>query len=188
MQIRLASPLQTDSIVDGEGIRTVLWTQGCSHHCKGCHNPGTHAFDGGFSIDTEELKQEIAKLRGQDGITLSGGDPFFQINSVLEIATYCQEIGLNVWAYTGFTFEQLQERAIKNPNLLKLLQKIDVLVDGKFEIEQKSLNLYFRGSRNQRIIDVPKSLKYNKVIEIRKYKQDKKEEKQQYGKMEFVYI
>ena len=78
MEIRLASDLQPDSIVDGEGIRTVLWTQGCSHHCKGCHNPKTWSFDGGIVVDVELVKRELAKVKGQDGITLSGGDPWFQ--------------------------------------------------------------------------------------------------------------
>ena len=105
--IRLASPLQTDSIVDGEGIRSVIWTQGCSHNCKGCHNPETHDFKKGFIKDIEKLKQEISNLKNQDGITFSGGDPMFQVDAILELAKHCKKNNLNVWCYTGFTFEQL---------------------------------------------------------------------------------
>ena len=173
MEIRLARSLQPDSIVDGRGIRTVIWTQGCSHNCKGCHNPETHSFNAGFLVNTEEVKKQIKELKWQDGITLSGGDPLFQIDACLDISEFCQSIGLNVWCYTGFTFEQLLEMSKKDPNLYKLLQNIDVLVDGKFIQEQKSLNLYFKGSKNQRILDLKESLKYQKPIEIEEYKKEK---------------
>lgn len=164
MRIRLAADLQSDSIVDGEGIRTVIWTQGCSHNCEGCHNPITHDFNGGFLMDIDQLKKEISLLDGQDGITLSGGDPFFQVDAIYEIAKYCQEVGLNVWCYTGFTFEQLLEGSIKNPKILSLLNEIDILVDGKFILNLKSYDCKFRGSTNQRLIDVKKSLRMGKVI------------------------
>lgn len=172
MKIRLAYPIQPDSIVDGEGIRTVIWTQGCGHNCFGCHNPETHSFTGGFLTDTEEIKKEISQTPIQDGITLSGGDPFNQIDACLDIAKYCKGIGLNVWCYTGFTFEQLLNMNKNNAKIVELLKNIDVLVDGKFLIEEKSLNLKFRGSRNQRILDVKKSLKNNKAVVIKKYKEE----------------
>lgn len=164
MEIRLAAELQPDSIVDGEGIRTVLWTQGCSHNCEGCHNPMTHDFKGGFLKDVEELKEEISSLEGQDGITLSGGDPFFQVDTVYEIVKHCEKLGLNIWCYTGFTFEKLLEMSLKNPKISSLLSKIDVLVDGKFILSLKSYDCLFRGSTNQRLIDVKKSLKSNKIV------------------------
>ncbi len=167
MQIRLAAPLQSDSIVDGEGIRTVLWTQGCHHHCGGCHNQSTWDFDGGYSVDVEEIKKEINLLEGQDGITFSGGDPMFQAEACLEIAKYCKNLNLNIWCYTGYTFEQLL--ALKNPEIIEFLNYIDILVDGKFILEQRSLDLKFKGSANQRIIDVPKSLEEQKVILVEKY-------------------
>src|SRR5574344_1194718 len=132
--VRLANKLQSDSIVDGEGIRTVIWTQGCVHNCVGCHNPHTHSFTDGFLVDVEDLKKEISSLEGQDGITLSGGDPFCQIDACLEIAKFCHSIKLNVWCYTGYTFEELLERSEKNPKILEFLQNIDVLIDGKFEM------------------------------------------------------
>ena len=108
MKIRLAAPLQYDSVVDGEGIRTVIWTQGCSHNCKGCHNPETHDFNGGTLVEIEDIKKELKNLKFQDGITLSGGDPFMQPDACLEIAKFAKKIGLNVWTYTGFTFDQLK--------------------------------------------------------------------------------
>lgn len=165
MKIRLASDLEPDSIVDGPGIRTVIWTQGCSHNCKGCHNPTTHDFKGGFEVDVKEVNKQLDNLSSQHGITLSGGDPMFQAKACTEIAKHAHKIGLNVWCYTGFTYEDI----LKNKDMLELLKNIDVLVDGKFDIKEFSLNLDFRGSRNQRIIDVPKSLKENKTIVIEKY-------------------
>lgn len=166
MKIRLADDnLLTDSIVDGEGLRAVLWTQGCSHNCKGCHNPETHDFNKGVLVEVDEVKQLIKDLTLQDGITFSGGDPFFQPDPCIEIAKFAKEEGLNVWAYTGFLFEDL----IKNEKMREFLNYVDVLVDGKFELENKSLNLKFRGSTNQRIINVPRSLKMGKVSQIKKY-------------------
>ena len=169
MEIRLASDLQPDSIVDGEGIRTVIWTQGCSHNCKGCHNPSTHDFKGGFSVDISEINDEISRLEGQEGITFSGGDPMFQAEACTEIAKFAKEMGLDIWCYTGFKFEDL----INIPKFKRFLEYIDVLVDGKFIEEEKSLNLDFRGSRNQRIIDVKASLKKGKAVIIPKYKEER---------------
>lgn len=165
MKIRLASDLQSDSIVDGEGIRTVIWTQGCPHHCPGCHNPETHDFNGGKLVDIEELKKQIFNLKNQDGITISGGEPFSQIEACMEIAKFAKSIGLNVWCYTGYTFEELLNR----PLAVEFLKYIDVLVDGKFILSEKSLNLKFRGSKNQRIINVKRSLREKRVCTIRKY-------------------
>lgn len=169
MKIRLATYLEPDSIVDGEGIRTVVWTQGCSHNCEGCHNPSTHDFKGGFEVDTDEIINDLNKIEFQRGITFSGGDPMFQAEACNAIAVAAKAKGLNVWCYTGFTFEEL----LNNPKTLEFLKNIDVLVDGKFILKQRSLNLDFRGSKNQRIIDVPKSLKENKVILAKKYMQEK---------------
>lgn len=181
MKIKLARQLQQDSIVDGDGIRFVLWTQGCSHNCKGCHNPETHAFDKGFIKDIDLLKEEILLIKNHDGITLSGGDPFFQIDACLEIAKFCHSNKLNVWCYTGFTYDKLMEMSLINPKVLDFLKEIDVLIDGPFKLEEKSLNLKFRGSKNQRIINVKESLKKNRPVLIRKYNEIKgkniKEEK-----------
>lgn len=165
MQIRLAIPeIQTDSIVDGKGIRAVIWTQGCRHHCKGCHNPMTHSFTDGYLVDVEDIKKDIARMQGQDGITLSGGDPLEQVDACLEIAKYCQSIKLNVWCYTGYTYEELLDKAKKEPNIIELLENVDVLVDGRFVLEEKSFDVPFRGSKNQRLIDPKRSLKLGKVV------------------------
>ena len=169
MKIRLAANLQPDSIVDGEGIRTVIWTQGCAHHCFGCHNPETHDFKGGAEIDLEEIFADIDELEGQDGITFSGGDPFYQPKECFEIAKYAKKKKLNIWAYTGYTFEELIDLSKEKKDIMSFLKEIDVLVDGRFILAKKSYNCIFRGSTNQRIIDVKESLKQKKVILVEKY-------------------
>lgn len=169
MQIRLAAPIQIDSVVDGEGIRAVIWTQGCPHNCLGCHNPGTHDFKGGYLEDIETLKKEIDSLEGQDGITFSGGDPLMQIDACLKLAKHSKKRGLNVWCYTGFTFEQLLIMSKTNNALVELLNNIDVLVDGKFDLSKKSFEAPFRGSTNQRVLDCKESIKQQMPIEIEEY-------------------
>ena len=173
MKIRLSAPLQPDSIVDGEGIRTVIWTQGCNHNCKGCHNPETHDFSKGIELDVEDVENTIANFPRQDGVTLSGGDPFFQLKPSSHIAKFCKNNKLNVWAYTGFTFEKLYEDAKYNEELRELMNNIDVLVDGRFVLEQRSLNLYFKGSKNQRLLDMKQSMMEGRPVEIEKYKGEK---------------
>mgnify|MGYP004475214403 FL=1 len=186
MKIRLAAYLQPDSIVDGEGIRTVIWTQGCLHNCLGCHNPETHDMNGGALVDLSEVYEIIDNLEGQDGITFSGGDPFCQPKECAEIAKYARKKGYNIWSYTGYDFEQLLLIAKSKPEILDFLKQIDVLVDGRFEIAKKSYNSIFRGSYNQRIIDVTKSLEENNVVLVQKYLDKKKSSNRQ--KAEGVYI
>jgi anaerobic ribonucleoside-triphosphate reductase activating protein len=176
MKIRLAiTDIQRDSVVDGEGIRSVIWVQGCSHKCRECHNPETHSFDGGYLVDVELVKKSISTLEGQDGVTLSGGDPMYQPKECSEIASYCHKLKLNVWCYTGFTYEELIELSKNNSDILEFLSNIDVLIDGRFIVEQKSYDVKFRGSTNQRVIDVPKSLKVGKVC-IKQGYENKNEE------------
>ena len=163
MKIRLAGDITIDSIVDGEGIRSVIWTQGCIHNCPGCHNPETHDFNKGILREVSEVCEEIQNLEFQDGITLSGGDPLCQVDACLEIAKFCQSIGLNVWCYTGYKMEVLLKRSQKETNLKQLLENIDVLIDSPFILELKSYNVPFRGSSNQRLIDSKKSVNENKV-------------------------
>lgn len=165
MKLRIASPVICDSIVDGPGLRMVVWTQGCKHNCKGCHNPQTHSLSKGYEVDVEEIIEKMKSLRLQQGITLSGGEPFLQPKPLSEIAKSAKDINLDVWTYTGFTFEELIDK--KNPMYfenMELLKYVDVLVDGKFEIDKRDISLLFRGSSNQRIIDVKKSLKYKRVV------------------------
>jgi len=177
MKIRLAADLQSDSIVDGLGIRTVIWTQGCSHNCPSCHNPETHDFNGGDLVDIEDVIERIEDLEGQTGVTFSGGDPMFQPKACAILAKKIHELGMNVWAYTGFTYEELLENG--NKDILEFLSEIDVLIDGKFDPNKKSLDLEFRGSSNQRIIDVKKSLENHKIIlfDLKKKKNESKKEK-----------
>ena len=166
MNIRLAAPLQSDSVVDGFGVRTVIWTQGCSHNCPFCQNPITHDFNGGMSFSIDDILTEIDSLKTQDGITLSGGDPLFQIEAVTIIVKHAKTIGLNVRCYTGFTYEEILNMGKKNKTYLEFLQYVDVLVDGKFVNELKDLTLLFRGSSNQRLIDMPKTLKSKNIVLI----------------------
>ena len=160
MQIRIFG-LANDSIVDGPGLRLAVFTQGCPHHCPGCHNPESHTFDGGEIRDTEEI---LAMARDNfllDGITLSGGDPFSQPEACTELAKGAHEAGLNVWCYTGYTYEELMTG---KEEWMNLLEHVDVLVDGRFVLSERSLDIRFRGSRNQRIINVPESLKSKTIV------------------------
>lgn len=169
MSIRLAAYLQPDSIVDGEGIRTVIWTQGCPHHCLGCHNPETHDPLGGAEVPLEEVYKIIDTLENQTGITFSGGDPFMQAGACAKIAKYAKKKGYNIWSYTGYTFEELLKLSKTKKDIRDFLEQVDVLVDGRFVLSKKSLDVLFRGSTNQRIIDVALSLKKGEAVEIEKY-------------------
>lgn len=161
MRISL-SGVTGDSIVDGPGLRLTIFTQGCLHHCPGCHNPQTHDPEGGSWADTEDILAAAAENPLLDGITLSGGDPFMQPVPCLALAEGAHKIGLNVWTYTGYTWEALLEE--NDAEKLALLKETDVLVDGPFLLAERSLELRFCGSRNQRLIDVKKSLAADKVV------------------------
>ena len=162
--IRLAADLQTDSIVDGPGLRAVLWTQGCGHHCKGCQNPGTWDFDGGGLVPIDMVKEAIDELEYHTGLTMSGGDPMYQPEACLEISKYARSLGLNIWVYTGFTFEEILKMSKTKKVYLDFLKTIDVLVDGRFILQERDLSLLFRGSRNQRLIDVKKTLEKGEIV------------------------
>lgn len=155
--VRLAGMIG-ESIVDGPGIRFVVFAQGCKHNCPGCHNPQTHSFTGGKLVSIDSIIDEIKKDPLLDGVTISGGEPFEQALALSELAHRVREMGLNVMTYTGYTFEELIEGSGQKEGWDKLLSETDILVDGPFEIDKKSLLLKFRGSQNQRIIDVKKSL------------------------------
>lgn len=151
------------SIVDGTGFRYTIFTQGCNHNCKGCHNTDSHDFLGGKEYQLDEILEEIKQNPMLSGITLSGGEPLLQAKALLPFAESVISLGLNIWIYTGYTFEEL----IKLPNhdpIKKLLSLGEVLVDGPFILEQRSLDLSFKGSRNQRIINLKKSLASNSIV------------------------
>lgn len=157
MKIKLAGVIE-ESVVDGPGIRFVIFTQGCPHKCVGCHNPETHDFDGGFSADTDKIYQKILNTPLVKGVTFSGGEPFAQPEALCTLARKLKEKNYHIMCYTGYTFEQLLKMSEINSYILDLLNFIDILVDGKFVLEQRNLLLKFRGSENQRIIDCQKSL------------------------------
>ena len=161
--MRVAGIVQ-DSIVDGPGFRFTLFTQGCPHGCKGCHNPQTHDYNGGTEMTTEEIVKKLLSNPLTDGITFSGGEPFEQAAACAEVAATAREHGLNVWAYSGYTFEKLIEKSQTDEGIKRLLSLTDVVVDGPFILEEKSYNVPWRGSKNQRLINVPESLKTGKTV------------------------
>ena len=154
-QLRVAGTV-TDSIVDGPGLRFTLFVQGCPHHCPGCHNADTHDFNGGKLMSIEEVFQQIEADKGITGVTFSGGEPFSQASKLVKLAELVKRRGLDLAIYSGWTFEQLTSGII--PGAKELLQYADILIDGKFELGKKSMDISFRGSTNQRILDVKKSL------------------------------
>lgn len=154
-----------ESIVDGKGIRYTIFVQGCPHHCEGCHNPQTHDFSGGNEITIQQLLKDIQKDPLLSGVTFSGGEPFCQPEALAALGKEIKALGLDITIYSGYTFEELWLMSEKNKAIRELLKIADILIDGKFILEQKSLMLKFRGSKNQRIIDVPKSITAGKAIE-----------------------
>ena len=156
--LRLAGVVR-ESIVDGPGIRMTVFVQGCPHHCKGCHNQHTWDFDGGYMSSVERILEEAAKDKLLKGVTLSGGEPFCQAEALAVLAQQAHQMGLDVFCYTGYTFEQLYGMFDSHPEFRTLLEQGDWLVDGPFIEEEMSLMLHFRGSRNQRILNVKESLK-----------------------------
>lgn len=151
-----------ESYVDGPGIRFSVFVQGCPHHCPGCHNPESHDFSGGREADTEEIIRRMTMNPLLDGLTLTGGEPMCQPQICLELARAAKAAGLNVWCYTGYTLEQLQAEG--DADRLALLDAIDVLVDGPFLLAERSLELKYCGSRNQRLIDMKKTRQAGEII------------------------
>lgn len=163
IQLRIAG-VEPESFVDGPGIRFSIFTQGCSHNCLGCHNPQTHDFNGGHLISLKELLEMIQENPLLDGVTLSGGDPMFQAKALVPLAREIKEMGLNLVIFSGFTYERLMSMKDQMPECLELLTFADILVDGPFVLAQRCLDLKFRGSKNQRLIDVQMSLSEGRVV------------------------
>ena len=145
------------AFVDGPGVRFTVFTQGCPHACPGCHNPETWDAEGGFPIETEDLVSLIRGTKYLDGVTLSGGDPMMQAASCAEVARAVRKAGLSVWMYTGYTFEQIRD-GVAGDDAVRALHEIDVLVVGRFIQSRKDASVIWRGSANQRLIDVQASL------------------------------
>lgn len=160
MEIRI-SDICRESSVDGQGLRYVVFVQGCTHGCKGCHNPSTHDINGGTLVDIDDIINEFKSDRLVRGITISGGEPMLQPKQVLELAKRVKELGKSVWVYSGYTWEQLM--SMNNSYINEILTTIDVLVDGKFVEELKSENCLYRGSSNQRLVNCKESAKYGTV-------------------------
>ena len=156
------SGIVEDSIVDGPGIRMTIFSQGCPHHCPGCHNPETWEFGCGTDIDEERILDIVRSNPLCRGVTFSGGEPFAQAEGFARLAKLLKQAGYEVASYSGYTFEQLQKGSTAQKELLR---SIDILIDGPFIQAEKSLELVFRGSRNQRILDVRKSLAAGKAVE-----------------------
>lgn len=149
-----------DSIVDGVGMRATIFFAGCPHKCKGCHNPESWNIEYGDDYTVQEVIDEIKDNPLTSGVTLSGGDPLYQSSSILPLVKKLKKMGYNIWVYTGYVFEDI----LKNKSHKELISCCDVLVDGRFEKEKKDLSLGFRGSSNQRIIDIKKSLASGKIV------------------------
>ncbi|OSA94415.1 UNVERIFIED_ORG: anaerobic ribonucleoside-triphosphate reductase activating protein [Clostridium botulinum] len=162
-KIRL-SGIAYESLVNGPGIRRVFFSQGCNHNCKGCFNPDTHDFNGGEERNIDELIEDVLCNPMIKGITFSGGDPFERADEFSYMAKIFKENNKNIWCYTGYTFEYINDNLERNKGWKDLINNLDVLVDGKFEEDKKEDGLKFKGSSNQRIIDVKESLKSNKVV------------------------
>lgn len=184
VSLRLAGVVR-ESIVDGPGLRFAIFCQGCPHNCPKCHNQDTHDFSGGYDCDIQKIVNAIEENPLLSGVTFSGGEPSHQPVAFLEIAKKVKSRGLNIWMYSGYTLEELLSRAnsaisdLNNMNenssqtseknkeqvaLKGLLGLIDVLVDGKFINELKDLTLPFRGSKNQRLIDMAATKRHNKIV------------------------
>ena len=159
--LRIAG-IEKESITDGVGIRYTIFTQGCKHNCLGCHNPETHDIYGGYNISIDEIIEDLKSNPLLDGVTLSGGDPFYQSRKCIELINRIKnEVGhLNIWAYSGFKYEEITN----DSEMLEMLKLVDVLVDGKFVIDKRNVEGKFKGSDNQKIIDVKQSICNNKII------------------------
>ena len=158
--IRIAG-IARDSIVDGPGIRTTIFVQGCPHHCPGCHNPETWPFEGGKELMPNQLFAIVRQNPLCKGVTFSGGEPFAQAEALLPLARLLKEAGYELASYSGYTFEQLMTGTDAQQ---ALLAETDVLIDGPFILSERNLDLVFRGSRNQRVLNISASLRQGKAI------------------------
>lgn len=154
--------IEPESIVDGRGFRYVVFAQGCPHRCPGCHNPQSHDFNGGRWADIDDLFAEICENPLLKGVTFSGGEPFSQPKPLAELAGRIHARKLDLTVFTGYTYEQLCAR--HDPDTDALLREADVLIDGPFLQEQKDLTLVFRGSRNQRVIDMNRTRETGAIV------------------------
>lgn len=163
MELRIAG-ITRESVVDGPGIRMVVFTQGCPHACHGCHNPHTHDPNGGRLIKTSEILTLVENTKLIRGVTFSGGEPFLQPRQLAYLAKEIRRKGLDIVTYTGFVFEELLAMAVRLPHIKDLIKCTDILIDGPYRAAERDLRLAFRGSHNQRLIDIQSSLRKGKVV------------------------
>ena len=162
MKIRVLD-IAYETMADGPGLRTSIYCAGCAHHCPGCHNPQSWDFNGGNEMSVEALL-DIIKEDEFANVTFSGGDPLYQVEAFTELARRIkEETNKTIWCYTGYTWESLMAK--NDPVVMSLLENLDVLVDGPFIQSLRDTSLLFRGSSNQRLIDVKKSLSSGHVVE-----------------------
>lgn len=161
--LRLFGELK-ESITDGPGLRYAVFTQGCPHYCEGCHNPESHSFTEGYLVREDKIIDEVLKNPLLDGVTLSGGEPFMQAAELSVIASAVRQKGLTVITFSGYTFEEILALSADRKGYRTLLENTDILIDGRFEAKNKSMDLRFRGSTNQRAIDVQATLKKGQVV------------------------
>lgn len=162
MKLKLAG-IQHHSVVDGPGLRTVVFAQGCPHQCVGCHNPQTQDFAAGTWVDVVQLAEEIRACR-TGGVTFSGGEPFAQARAMAALAAILKQGGSHIAIYTGYTYEQVKDQALHDPAAAALLATGDLLIDGAFIMAQRDMSLTYRGSRNQRVIDLPATIRTGTVV------------------------
>lgn len=147
--IRLAGPIERDNIVNGPGLRAVIWTQGCRQRCPGCQNPETWSETAGQLVAIEDIKQQLRALKGQTGLTFCGGEPLLQADACRQIAEWArQELGWSIWSFTGLIYEKIPH----DSPAWRFIQSLDVLIDGPFIQAQRDLSVKWRGSRNQRLL------------------------------------
>ena len=168
MELNIAG-IVDDSIVDGDGCRLTGFVQGCHRRCHGCQNPETQPMEGGRRIDTADILAKVKANPLLAGVTFSGGEPFLQPAPLAALARAVHALGLDVWSYSGFTLDELLARAEKDKATAALLNEIDVLVDGPYEEAERDLTLHFRGSRNQRVIDMRATRKAKKIQLLYEY-------------------
>lgn len=164
MKVRVAGIIQ-ETVVDGPGVRLALYAQGCPFRCKGCHNPATHDPLGGFEMATEQITGQIAAARYIDGVTFSGGEPFLQAAPLALLGEEVRRRGLNLLIFSGYTFEKLYRISLNDRDTRRLLAAGHILIDGPYHEEERELTLPFRGSSNQRMLDLIGSMKYGRAVE-----------------------
>lgn len=157
--LRLAG-IVNDSITDGPGLRLAVFLQGCPRRCEGCHNPTSQSFDGGYDMRDEEILEKIKKNPILSGVTLTGGEPFGQAEKLVPLATAIKDLGLELAIYTGYTFEEV----LADEKMSRLARIADIIIDGEFVLAKRDISQKFKGSKNQRIIDVKESLEKGETV------------------------